>query len=335
MRLQGLDLEAQVDLEAQAVPGPRDTGWAPGATPIAAPEGLLADIATTLARVRADFDAFQAARDGLLAVLTGAEAELGRLSAEAARIGRPTLEELATAAAALAPLAAAVATDPLGVRPEQSDAAREALDRAAAAVSVLVVAYDALEAGLREAGQLLGTIVDTAAEGEWSAREALDRIRLADGDLLRLPDGWLGDPERGLRPWLERLRELAAGPPERRLTAARGLTAWTAVAHQTLAQARRVADANALPLRRRGELRGLLGALRQKAVATGLAEEPALAAMLAAAHDLLYTAPTDLTAATAQVTAFAAALDQARPASPPTLGPVRGNRIVEERGETR
>ncbi|SNQ51499.1 conserved hypothetical protein [Frankia canadensis] len=307
-------------------------GWAPGAAQVAVPERLLADISKTVGRVRADFDAVQAAQDGLLSDLTGVHQEVARVSAEAARIGATALAELGAAEAALAAVMEAAARDPLGAPPGQATRAGEAVAHAAAAVDALALAYDALDTGLRDAGMLLEEIVDTATAGEWSAQEATGRIRLADGDLLGLPDGWLDDPGRGLRPWLDRLRGLAAGPPERRLAAARGLAAWTAVAERTRAHARQVADANALPLRRRGELRGLLGALRQKAVASGLAEDPALEIMYASAHDLLYTAPTDLAAASAQVTVYAAALDRDRKASPPAAGRTWGHRMDEGRG---
>jgi hypothetical protein len=296
--------------------GPADAGPAP----------LLPDTAATVARVRADFEAVMTAWNGHTAALAGTEEKLGRLTAEAARIGRPGLAELAEAAGALAAVSAAVAADPLGVTPEGPLEARAVLERAAAVLGELTRAYDALDGGLRDAGALLDQIVDAATEGEWSARDAVGKIRLADGDLLRLTDGWLEDPERGLRPWLERLRGLAAGAPERRLAAARGLAAWRAVAEETLERARRVAEVNAIPLRRRGELRGLLRALRQKAVGTGRAEDTALEAMFAAAHRALYTAPTDLAAAGELVTGYAAALNRAGSA------PADGNLMDEGRG---
>ncbi|CAO5177170.1 conserved hypothetical protein [Frankia sp. AiPs1] len=298
--------------EAAAHPGPphpEPEDPPPGSG--ASDEMGLAAIARTVARVRTDFDAVVNAHQAHLAILAGAEELLARLVAEATRIGSPPLAELGAAAAALAPLSAAIAADPLGLAARQPIEARAALDRAAASIDPLVRAYDTLDDGLRDAATLLDTVVGVAADGERDAGRAAGRIRLAEGELLRLPEGWLDDPGHGLRPWLERLRGLAAGPPQRRLAAVRGLAAWTAVAEQALAQARHVAEANTLPLRRRDELRGLLGALRQKAVATGQAEDPALEQSYAGARDVLYTAPTDLTLAQDRVTDYASALNGA------------------------
>ncbi len=61
-------------------------------------------------------------------------------------------------------------------------------------------------------------------------------------------------------------------------------------------------------LARRAELRGRLEAYRAKAVARGLAEDARLAGLFAQAHDLLYTAPCDLRAATRAVHAYQTSL---------------------------
>ncbi|MCM3885126.1 hypothetical protein ND747_15910, partial [Frankia sp. R82] len=224
------------------------------------------------------------------------------------RIGSAPPAELTAAAAALAPLTAVRASDPLGLPAQAAAQARAALDRAAVTVNQLVSAYDALDEGLRNADALLDLILAIAAEGEGAARQTAVRIRVAAEELSCLPTGWLDDPDRGLRPWLHRLHGLATAP--RRLAAVHGLAAWTTTAEQTLAQARHIAEGNAAPLRRRDELRGLLRALRQKAAATGLAEDPELEQLYAGAHDLLYTAPTDLTVARHKVTAYAGALNR-------------------------
>ncbi|MCK9897233.1 hypothetical protein, partial [Frankia sp. AgB32] len=290
-------------------PHPEPDDPAPGSQ--AAGELGLAAIITTTARVRADFDEVVATHRGHLAALGAAQEQLARLTAQAARIGAPHPAELTEAAAALAPLTAAAATDPLGIPPREPQRARAALDRAAATLDQLARAYDTLDGGLRDASAVLDAVLAAVDDGERSALQAAAKIRPASGELLRLPDGWLDDPGRGLRPWLERLCGLAAGPAPRRLAAARGLAAWRTVADETLTQARRVAEVNALPLRQRDELRGFLRALRQKAAATGLAEDPALERLYAGAHDVLYTAPTDLAAAREQVVAYAAGLNDA------------------------
>ena len=60
------------------------------------------------------------------------------------------------------------------------------------------------------------------------------------------------------------------------------------------------------PLARRTELRGLLQAVRDKAAARGFAEDPAIEASYRSAHDVLWTAPTDLTRGQAAVDRYLA-----------------------------
>ena len=59
---------------------------------------------------------------------------------------------------------------------------------------------------------------------------------------------------------------------------------------------------------RRDELRGLLGAYKAKAARLGSAEDSELAARYDHAHELLWTAPCDLTAAAAAVTGYQQAI---------------------------
>jgi hypothetical protein len=61
-------------------------------------------------------------------------------------------------------------------------------------------------------------------------------------------------------------------------------------------------------LNRRNELRGLLGALRAKAVGHGLAEVADLESVFIQAREALYTSPTDLDAADDLVRSYAALL---------------------------
>ena len=80
----------------------------------------------------------------------------------------------------------------------------------------------------------------------------------------------------GLRPWLARLERLVSEGDVSRAGA--GLERWRSLAEQTVAVARQVAEANALPWRRRRELQGLLRATRVKAGAVGRAEDPGVRA---------------------------------------------------------
>jgi hypothetical protein len=68
-------------------------------------------------------------------------------------------------------------------------------------------------------------------------------------------------------------------------------------------------------MRRRSEGRGLWSALRAKAGARRLDEQPDVAAALAAARDELWRAPCDLAAADAALAALSAVLED-RPGGP-------------------
>ncbi len=174
------------------------------------------------------------------------------------------------------------------------------------AVDELCRQHDSLPDELRAASELLAEIVSAAAAAERATATVVTRVTGTDTGLLRLADGWLDDPQRGLRPWLERLdRRQATGDW---LRASRGLTAWRGVATSALATARRAAEVNAAPLNRRGELRGLLRALHAKAVRHGVAEAPDLDVVFQRARETLYTSPVDLDAATELVMSYAAKL---------------------------
>jgi hypothetical protein len=99
--------------------------------------------------------------------------------------------------------------------------------------------------------------------------------------------------------WLDRITAAAAAGAADRARAATDLAAWTAAA----AARRAELDAALAPartgLKRREDGRGLWTALRAKASARRLDEQPDVADALKAAQDLLWAAPCDLDAAEA------------------------------------
>lgn len=76
----------------------------------------------------------------------------------------------------------------------------------------------------------------------------------------------------------------------------------------TRATAQEILTANETPYQSRNELRGLLDALKAKAAASGLAEDPQCTRLYGEARDLLYTAPCDLGGAGAAVSRYGALL---------------------------
>jgi hypothetical protein len=109
-----------------------------------------------------------------------------------------------------------------------------------------------------------------------------------------------------------------AEPPLASLSALAAAGRWTRLQAEldqcdsnlaaSIARTQEVQHSVAALLSRREELRGLLGAYQAKAARLGAAEDPELAARYDQAHDLLWTAPCDLAAATAAVAGYQQAI---------------------------
>jgi hypothetical protein len=240
---------------------------------------------------------------------------LEKAMADGDRLARslPSYAALAEARALMTVLPEIVVEDPLG--------AVEELTRVESVLSDAGRVRDQV-ARLRDvlapAGETVTELEALIAEG----RHALDRsrIEIADArDLLDPIDPGVVTGERGLRPWLARLDRLV-GEGDVDL-AARGLERWQALADQTRAAARQVAEANARPSLRRRELQGLLRAARVKAGASGRAEDMVLTE-LAARADRALDLPCHLADAQARVDAY---MDELRRAPAPATPPHRRN----------
>jgi hypothetical protein len=163
----------------------------------------------------------------------------------------------------------------------------------------------------------------TGLPGELAAAAArldeIDRLVACAADARALahekiasPAGLLDPVDPGgrpLRPWLAQIRQQADGGAWD--AAASALASWTQAADAMLASAQRVAAANAAPVARRNELRGLIDAYRAKALAYGRDEDGQLARMHAAAKEALYTAPCQLAEAERLVHDYLAAVNAA------------------------
>jgi len=206
---------------------------------------------------------------------------------------------------------------------------RTAIERATAAV----VADPATVTDLDDLDRLLGAARDRVELLERSHRELPGHVAVAIAQLdeieslalrgaqvlartrekIDAPAGVLppvdlsADGDRALRPWLDRIRaQAASGSAE---AAAAILAAWQKAADARLADARRVADANAAPLVRRNELRGLIDAYRAKAAGSGRDEDGRLDRLYAAAKQALYAAPCALDAAEVMVRDYVGAVN--------------------------
>jgi hypothetical protein len=221
---------------------------------------------------------------------------LDRVTAEAARLAAelPGLKTLAAARAALEALPGHTVHDPLG-----------AVDELSRIESVLADTVGA-RAELARLGEAVAAAARTLADLEGlidEGRAAFDRSRAE----IAGPEGLLEpvDPEvlrrgPGLRPWLARLERLVSEGDMSRAGA--GLERWRSLAEQSMAVARQVAEANAVPWRRRRELEGLLRATRVKAGAVGRAEDPVVSELVERAIRSL-AVPCDLAVAESAIEA--------------------------------
>jgi hypothetical protein len=252
--------------------------------------------AVTEAYVRASAELDQVAA---LAAELGETGSLDPARAAAAQIERLDLHDPMTSApgGVLAPATRArlddLAQRVAGLRRELAAtvAAREGYPARRATLDRLIEQVAATEAGTAATyARVLEKIAEPALATAPAAASVL-RARLVGLDALRDAGRW---------------RQLAAdlSAVENEAAAAQAhATELTAAAGELLA--------------RRDELRGRLDAFRAKAVGQGLAEDPALAALYTDAHDLLYTAPCDLRAATRAVYAYSRGL-AARPSAEPS-----------------
>ena len=233
---------------------------------------------------------------------------LDRVTAEAARLAAelPALKALVAARAVIDALPGHIVHDPLGAVDELTRI-ESALADAAGAGAELARLGDAMAAAARTLAELEGLLDE--------GRAAFDRSRAE----IASPEGLLAPVDRdvlsrepGLRRWLARLERLVSEGDMSRAGA--GLERWRSLAEQTMAVARQVAEANALPWRRRRELEGLLRATRVKAGAVGRAEDPLVSELAGRALRSL-AVPCDLPAAESAIEDFLEGLRNPVPAS--------------------
>lgn len=192
------------------------------------------------------------------------------------------------------------ATDPLAFDPASlEDVVRRARSRLDEATAERDAIDQRLHDGLGLITRLAALIPEGAAALERTRGKILDPVGLLQPlDAASVLD----DPRSGLRPWLTRIRGAHDRGELRPVLA--GLDRWETVAGAHLANAIAVRDANAGPLRRRDELRGLLAALRARAAAGGLAEDATATELHRAAREALYVAPCPLALAEERVEAY-------------------------------
>jgi hypothetical protein len=263
---------------------------------------LLEDVDLRVEHLTADVGRMATAARAAVARLDEARIAFGDLLVRAGAVGADDDVELTAVRTAIERDTAAVAADPAGAT-GLGDLG-QLLDTARERVELLEGRHRELPGQLAAATARLDEIEAVVTRGAEALARTREKIATPAGVLAPLDPARDGG-DRALRPWLDRIRAQAATGAEEAAGAA--LDAWAKAAEATLAEGRRVADANAAPLARRNELRGLLDAYRAKAAASGGDEDGRLAHLFASAHDLLYTAPCPLEAAEAAVREYVAA----------------------------
>jgi len=264
---------------------------------------LADDVRLRVQQIEPRLTALAGAAREAVAKLDAAQVATHDLVARAGAIGAADDVEITALAAALDRAITAVSRDPA----QSADLAD--LDQAVADALHRVEALEhqqrAVPAALAEAAAQVAEIealVERAADAL-----ALTRTKVGPSPGLVNPPDLQAGSDRSLRAWLIRLQAQAeAGELE---AAAAGLTGWKAAADACLAEARRAEAANAAPLARRNELRGLLDAYRAKAAALGRDEDGHLARLHAAAREVLYSAPCALQTAEVNVREYVNAVN--------------------------
>lgn len=89
------------------------------------------------------------------------------------------------------------------------------------------------------------------------------------------------------------------------------LEAWTELTDSLLQRLGQALDANRAPIRARNQFRALLDAYKVKAQRLGLLEDRELQDLFSQAHEVLYTAPSDLALSARLVRSYQTALSRA------------------------
>ena len=250
--------------------------------------GLFDEAKTVIAEIGAVWDALNPQADA-------ARVQLGECERLAAETGETGGTELTTAAEALGRVATRLTSDPMSV-----DA-----DELAVISAVLTRIHASLERAAAVKRGFAGEVL--AARGRLVELEAAVASAAADRErLLSRIASPSGPPAPQLDASLEAdLAEIdAAARAGGWSRAGEMLARFTARVTSQLEEVRRVAELSRAPIAARDQLRALLDAYQAKAGALGMIEDADLVAAHTRAHDVLYTAPTDLALAAQLVRAY-------------------------------
>jgi len=291
---------ASIELSSEHVPlEQRDLLGGPDAALRCTPDELLERSSAAFDQAKTVLAALGNAWDVLLPRLHDVRTTLQESAELACTLGEGEPPGLACARDRLSELAQKLSKDPLSVSGEDVDE----LERSLQAVRGDLEGLDLLR---REIATLLADALKLTEELRRVVREGADAYDQAQ---VKIAAPAIHEPlslDDGLEGRLEDVEKIARHGAWREARVV--LEQWTARTGSLLEQARRIARENRAPIETRNELRGLLEACQAKAMRLGLIEDVRLSGMFKQAHDSLYTAPTDLLAATELVHRYRHAL---------------------------
>jgi hypothetical protein len=276
------------------------------------PDELLASMSAAYDQVKAVVVAISAAWDELIPKLDTARQLLSECTALADDLGEASRDDLSSVAREIGELGRAVTSDPLSVEAGRVEAAVTSLEAIRDDLSGVAELKRRFDGRMLEARDLVERL--RAAVAAAQAAEAELRLKISDAAPVPVvgPPSWLENE-------LAQIAELSCGGDWR--AARQALESWTASLESALDQADQALAANRAPIEARNQLRALLEAYQVKAKRLGVLETPAVAELLAAAREALYTAPTDLGAAAQLVRGYQQALSATAPAPAPEAMP--------------
>lgn len=231
--------------------------------------------------------------------LQALNAELAQTAALASSLGPQHTAEVDHLRARLGRLGDTVGSDPLSVGAGDTDPLEVSLRSVGRDIQALATLRDGIAARVTEARARLDDVRATVQAGADAHRETLEKI---SAPAVPAPLTAMPDLERELE------RAIASAATGDWRAAGRVLADWTGRVNVLLAEARRVRDANRAPIEARNELRGRLDAYRSKAFRLGLLEHGTVAGLYQRAHQVLYSAPTDLVVAADLVSRYQQAI---------------------------
>lgn len=294
---------ASIRLPSVAIPlGQRSLLSGVENTECIAPEQLLNSMAQAFDNVKSVVVACDAAWERLGRGIDQCAEQIRELRAQDVSVRE--VSELDSASQMLEDMRQRAESDPLSASSDFDSAIAPALNRVRAAVEQRTRIRLEVESGLKSSADAFGALLQTHRESVALHAEAQEKTSNAPG--LRAPEAEA--KIQSLADWLERLKRKYSEGLLEPITI--GLRQWNNAAKECVSNERGAMAANRAPLDLRIELRGRLDALKAKARAYGVAENPELVSLAEQAYELLHSRPTPMDRAPAVVSDYERTLNE-------------------------